>query len=162
VLLAADQRRGRAPEHCVKTGVATSSATRVTAVDLPGASSLQLLFGSAATRAVGFVLRRPRQDVVLNVSPDAWAIWRLRQLVAAGFGAAGAGAGVAGALTGRTGLVVLGAVVLAATVLWGAWMSWCWWVGVRLHAADGHILVHRVSAAFDADARRLFVAALRR
>ena len=69
MLLVADQRRGRAPEHCVKTGVATSSATTVTAVDLPGAQWWQLFVGFGLTRLVATALRRPRQAVVINVSP---------------------------------------------------------------------------------------------
>lgn len=146
----------------MKTGEATSSATKVTAVDLAGAQWLQLLFGSAATRLLAIVLRRPRQAVVLNVSPRAWSIWQWRQIAAAAFGAIGVGLVVAGALTGQTRFVGLGAFVLVATVGWHAWMSWCWWVGVRLRAADGHILVHRVAASFDADARRLFVSGQRR
>jgi hypothetical protein len=162
VLLTADQRRGRAPEHCVKTGVATSSATKVTAVDLVGAQWWQLLFGSGTTSLLGILLRRPREVVVVNVSPAAWAIWQRRQIAAVVFGAIGVGNAVVGLFTGPPAFVVLGALVLIATVSWRAWMSWCWWVAVRLRSADGHILVHRVSSAFDADARRLFLAAQRR
>ena len=72
----------------------------------------------------------------------------------------GVGLAVAGLVaTGRTGFAVFGAVVLGLTILWRAWMTSCWWIGVRLRSADGHVLVHRASAAFDADARRLFLAA---
>jgi hypothetical protein len=41
-------------------------------------------------------------------------------------------------------------------------MAQCWWFGLRLRRDDGHVLVHRASSAFDADARRLFSAAQRR
>jgi hypothetical protein len=162
VLLVADQRRGRAPDHCVKTGQATSAATRATAVDLPGAQWWQLVAGSAATRLVAIVLRRQRQEVVVSISERSWAIWRWRVVAAVVFGALGISSIVVGLVGGRTGFVVFGALVLLATTLWRAWMAWCWWFGLRLRDGDGHVLVHRVSAAFDADARRLFADATRR
>jgi hypothetical protein len=162
VLLVADQRRGRAPDHCVKTGQATSSATRATAVDLPGAQWWQLIIGSVLTRLVAVVLRRPRLSVAINVTPTAWSVWRWRVLVAVVLATGGAGFALAGLVGGRTGLVVLGSIVVVASWLWRAWMARTWWFGLRLRDGDGHVLVHRASAAFDADARKLFVDAQRR
>jgi hypothetical protein len=162
VLLVADQRRGRAPEHCVKTGQATTSATKATAVDLPGAPWWQLIVGSAVTRLIAVVLRRPRLTVVVNITETAWKVWRWRVLLSVVFSALGLAAIAGGLIGGRTGFVVFGALVLVATWLWRAWMAWCWWFGLRLRTDDGHVLVHRASSAFDADARQLFVAAQRR
>jgi hypothetical protein len=162
VLLVADQRRGRAPEHCVKTGQATDSATKATAVDLAGAQWWQLIAGSAVTRLIAVVLRRQRLTVTINITDTAWRVWLWRVVFAVMFGCAGVALVVVGLIGGRTGFVVFGALVLVATWLWRAWMAWCWWFGLRLRNADGHVLVHRVSSGFDADARRLFSEAQRR
>jgi hypothetical protein len=162
VLLVSDQRLGRAPDHCVKTGEATSSATKATAVDLAGAPWWQLFIGSGATSLLATVLRRPRQVVVINVSPRAWAVWRWRVIAATVLASFGVFLVVVGLVGGRTGFAVFGALEIVATLLWRAWMSWLWWFGLRLRAGDGHVLVHRTSSAFDADARRLFADAARR
>lgn len=159
VLLAEDQRRGRAPEHCVKTGVPTADAVRATAVDLPGAPWWQLLAGATLTRAVAFVLRRPRLVVTIGVSPRTWDIWRFRLGTAIVVATAAVGIALGGLLGDHPGFAVFGGIVVVLAWLGRVLTAWRCWFGLRYRHDRGQILVHRASAAFDADARRLFVAA---
>ena len=159
VLLADDQRRHRAPDHCVKTGVATADAVDATAVDLPGARWWQLLAGTTLTRLLAVVLRRPRCKVVISVSSRAWDIWRFRAGVAVVVAMIGAGIAAGGLVGGRPGFGITGAVVFVAGSALRIWSAWRCWFGLRYRHGRGQVLVHRASAAFDADARRLFTAA---
>ncbi|MFT3851283.1 MAG: hypothetical protein QM733_00855 [Ilumatobacteraceae bacterium] len=159
VLLVEDQRRGRAPDHCVKTGIPTADAVQVTAVDLPGAPWWQLLAGATLTRLVALVLRRPRFAVTIDVSQRTWDIWRFRVGTAIVVATAAVGIGLGGLLGDHPGFGVFGGIVVVLAWLGRVLAAWRCWFGVRFRHDRGQVLVHRASAAFDADARRLFVAA---
>ena len=83
VLRGTDQRAGRAPRHCAKTGLPTDGAVRVKAPALRHADIAQLVLGSALTRLVAWVLRRRTFDTVIAVSPLAWQRWQRSLLVPA-------------------------------------------------------------------------------
>ena len=159
VLLVDDQQHGRSPEHCVKTGVATSEAVDASAADLPGAAWWQLLAGATLTRALATLLRRPQCKVVIGVSARAWDIWRFRVGTAIVIAMIGAGIAAGGLVGDHPGFAVAGAVLFVAATVLRIWSAWRCWFGRRYRHHRGQVLVHRASAAFDADARRLFVAA---
>jgi hypothetical protein len=156
VLRGVDQRAGRAPRRCAKTGGPTDGATHVRAVGLTHASLVQLLAGTASARLVAAVLRRPTLDVVIPVSPLAWRRWQRSLLGALTLGAAGAGVLTFGLATGAVPGVVLGSLVLVGSWVLRVRAAHHWWVGVRFRAERDEIVVTRVSGGFDADARALF------
>ena len=162
VLRGDDQRAGRSPRRCVKTGVPTDGATTVRAVALAHADLLHVLAGSGLTRLLAAMLRRPALDVVLAVSPLAWRRWQRALLVPIVGGAAGAALIVVGAATGAAPSIVIGAVLVVAAWLLRARAVVRWWVGVRYRPERDEVVVHRASAGFDDDARRLFARAVLR
>ena len=162
VLRGDDQRAARSPRRCVKTGVPTDGATTVRAVALACADGLQVLAGSGLTRLLAAMLRRPTLDVVLAVSPLAWRRWQRALLVPIVVGAAGAALVVVGAATGATPSIVIGALLVVAAWLLRARAVVRWWVGVRYRPERDDVVVHRASAGFDDDARRLFARAVLR
>jgi hypothetical protein len=156
VLRGVDQRLGRAPRRCVKTGDPTDGATRVRALALERASLVQLVAGSGLARVAAVLLRRPSVDVLLAVSPSAWRRWQRSLLVPVVVGASGAGVMAFGLATGAVPAIVFGASFLAASWLLRVRAAHHWWVGARLRPERDEIVVSRVSAGFDDDARRLF------
>jgi hypothetical protein len=156
VLRGDDQRAGRSPRRCVKTGVPTDGATRVRAVALERADVLQVLVGYGLTRLVATVLRRPSLEVVLAVSPLAWRRWQRALLVPVVIGAAGAALVAFGAGTGAVAAVVIGALLIAGSWVVRGRAVVRSWVGIRFRSAQDEVVVTRASAGFDEDARRLF------
>ncbi len=157
VLRGADQRAGRSPRRCVKTGDPTDGATHVRAVALDRAGALQVLLGSGLTRLAAVALRRPSMDVVVAVSPLAWRRWQRALMVPITIGAAGAGLVVVGIATGAAPAIVFGAVFLVGSWLLRMRAARRWWVGVRYRPDRDEVVVSRVSAGFDDGARDLFV-----
>jgi hypothetical protein len=153
----ADQRAGRVPRRCVKTGLPTDGAVKVAAVALRRADLAQLVAGFALTRVVASVLRRPSFVAVVAVSPQAWQRWQRSLLLPAVVGPAGAALVVVGVLGGAVPAIVFGALFLVAAVLLRVRAARLWWIGARLRPDRDVIVVSRVSAGFDEDARRLFV-----
>jgi hypothetical protein len=147
----ADQRRGRMPTRCVKTGAPTDGATHAWAVELHRADVLWLLLGP--------VLRvgRRSERIVLPLAPAAWASlrWGLGAAVAvAGLGAGALGLGL---VQGDPGLLVLGNLLLVAAWALRALVLWRRWVGVVLRPGGEEISLSRVSPEFGDAARKLFV-----
>jgi hypothetical protein len=159
VLRGDDQRAGRAPRCCVKTGVPTQGATTVRAVALARADGLQTLVGSGLVRLAALVLRRRALDVVVAVSPDAWRRWQRSLTVAVTVGMAGAGL-LAFGVVGAGPTVVIGAVLLTLGWMLRVRAVLRWWIGVRYRPDRDEIVVTRVSSGFDGDARRLFARAV--
>ena len=160
MLRGADQRAGRSPRRCVKTGVPTDGATRVRAVAFERADVAQVLLGTGLARLAAMLLRRPTLDVVIAVSPQAWRTWQRSLIVAVTMGAAGAGLVAFGIATGAVPAIVFGAIFLVASWLLRARAVLRWWVGVRYRPTRDEVVVSRVSAGFDDDARRLFTRAV--
>jgi hypothetical protein len=162
VLREVDQRDERSPAACVKTGQTTDRAIRTRAVGLERTELWEGLAGSTLTLLVARLLRRPTTSVVLAVSAPAWKRWRRRLLRAVLLLSCGLGIVVAGAIRGEVGLIVLGAVL--AVVSWWlrrrAWLA-CW-VGLTYRPQAAETLVTRVHPAFANEARRIYVASLRR
>jgi hypothetical protein len=146
----------------VKTGVPTDSATRGRAVAFERADVLQVLLGTGLVRLAAIVLRRPTLDVVVAVSPLAWRHWQRSLIVAVTLGAAGAGLIAFGIATGAVPAIVFGAIFLAASWALRVRATVRWWIGVRYRPARDEVIVSRVSAGFDDDARRLFTRAVLR
>jgi hypothetical protein len=162
VLRGADQRAGRSPQKCVKTGVPTDGATQVKAVAFDRTDLLQILLGTGLVRLAAMLLRRPTLDVVLAVSPLAWRRWQRSLIIAVTLGASGAGLVAFGIATGAVPAIVFGAIFLVASWLVRARALVRWWVGVRYRPTRDEVVVSRVSAGFDDDARRLFTRAVLR
>jgi hypothetical protein len=162
VLRQFDQRQGRAPTVCVKTGVPTDGATRARAVALPHGDLWESVAGSVLTRLVALVTGRRSPPVVLAVSPAAWKRWRGRLAVAILVTAIGLGLLVVGLVRPDAGMVILGAVFTAAG-WWLRWRSWrAWWVGLHWHRGPDEVIVTRVHPAFADQARAIYVDSIRR
>jgi hypothetical protein len=146
----------------VKTGVPTDGATRVKAIAFERADLLQVLLGTGLVRLAAIVLRRPTLEVVIAVSPLAWRHWQRSLIIAVTVGAAGAGLVAFGLATGAVPAIVIGAIFLAASWVLRARAMLRDWVGVRYRPARDEVVVSRVSAGFDDDARRLFTRAVLR
>jgi hypothetical protein len=157
VLRGTDQRAGRTPRRCVKTGEPTDGAVRIKAVALRRADHVQLVAGFALTRVAAWLLRRPSFPTVIAVSPLAWQRWQRSLLFPAIIGPAGAALLVVGVLIRATPAIVFGTlfVVGAALLRWRATKRW--WIGVRFRPDRDEIVVARASVGFDEDARRLYV-----
>ena len=162
VLRGDDQRAGRSPRCCVKSGVPTDGATTVRVVALEHADVLQVVVGYGLTRLVATVLRRPSLDVVLAVSPVVWRRWQRALIMAIVVGAAGAALVAFGAGTGAGAAIVIGAILVTVSWLLRGRAVVRSWVGVRLRPVRDEVVVSRASAGFDADARRLFARAVLR
>jgi hypothetical protein len=151
-----DQRRGRVPDRCVKRGLRTDGAVHAWAVGLRHADVLWLVLGPAL-RLVGAVARRPREQIVLPVSPPAWSSLRAGLRWAVVVAGLGAGALALGAVQGDVALVALGAVLLVAAWLVRAFVLWRRWVGLVLRPGGEDVALTRVSPEFGEAARALFV-----
>ena len=162
VLRGADQRAGRSPRRCVKSGVPTDSATRVRAVAFERADLGQTLVGSGLVRLAAMVLRRESLDVVISVAPHAWRTWQRSLVIAVTIGAAGAGLLAFGIGTGATPAIVFGAIFVVVAWVVRVRAVLRWWIGVRYRPARDEVVVTRASAGFDEDARRLFTQAVLR
>ena len=146
----------------MKTGVPTDGATYVRAVAVDRADILQVVLGTGLVRLAAILLRRPTVDVVVAVSPLAWRHWQRSLIIAVTVGAAGAGLIAFGIATGAVPALVFGAIFLAGSWALRARAVVRWWIGVRYRPARDEIVVSRVSAGFDDDARRLFTRAVLR
>ena len=163
VLRQFDQRQGRAPTVCVKTGVPTErcdASTERSRCPTPTCGSR-----SPARRSRGFVALvtgRRSPPVVLAVSPAAWKRWRGRLAVAVLVTAIGLGLLVVGLVRPDAGMVILGAVFTAA----GWWLrrrSWrACWVGLHWHRGPDEVIVTRAHPAFADQARAIYVDSIRR
>ena len=152
----ADQRRGRLPDRCVKTGAPTDGAVHAWAVEAARADVLWLVLGPLL-RLVAGVARRRSERIVLPLSAPAWSSLRagLRwAVVAAGLGA---GALVLGAVRADAALVVLGAVLLLIAWAVRAFVLWRRWVGLVLRPGGEEVALTRVSPGFGVAAKALFV-----
>ena len=132
------------------------------AVAFDRADILQVVLGTGLVRLAAMVLRRPTLDVVVAVSPLAWRHWQRSLIIAVTLGSAGAGLVAFGIATGAVPAIVFGAIFLAASWALRVRAMLRWWVGVRYRPARDEVVVSRVSAGFDDDARRLFTRAVLR
>ena len=146
----------------MKTGVPTDGATHVRAVAVDRADILQVVLGTGLVRLAAILLRRQTVDVVVAVSPLAWRHWQRSLITAVTVGAAGAGLIAFGIAAGAVPAIVFGAIFLAGSWALRARAVVRWWIGVRYRPARDEIVVSRVSAGFDDDARRLFTRAVLR
>ena len=151
--LAAEVREDRRPDGWGDTG----EGRRVRSDRL-----LQVLLGTGLVRLAAMLVRRPTLDVVLAVSPLAWRRWQRSLIVAVTLGAAGAGLVVFGIATGAVPAIVFGAIFIVVSWLVRVRAMVRWWVGVRYRPTRDEVVVSRVSAGFDDDARRLFTRAVLR
>ena len=157
----ADQRRGRVPDRCVKSGARTDGAVHAWAVEVGRADVLWLALGPLL-RPIAALVRRRSERIVLPLSPSAWSALRagLRWAVlAAGLGA---GALVLGVAQGDAALGVLGGALLVGAWVVRAVVLHRRWVGVVLRPGGQEVAVTRVSTGFAASAEALFLGSLRR
>ena len=68
ILRADDQRAGRSPTHCVRTGVPTTGAVRIRSIAFERADPLQLVVGDLVASLLALLLRRRGPVVVIAVS----------------------------------------------------------------------------------------------
>jgi hypothetical protein len=162
VLRAADQRAGRAPTHCVRTGVPTERAVRIRAIAFARADVVQLVAGELLASLLALVVRRRGPLVVIAVSPAAWRRWRTALAGPIVVGAGGAGLVVYGVAVGAVAPIVIGGLAVGGAVVLRARAWRRHWISVRHRPERDEIVVSRVSAGFEADARALFAAAVHR
>jgi hypothetical protein len=147
----ADQRRGRLPTRCVKTGVATDGAVHTWAVERGRADVLWLVLGPVLR------LGSRSERVALPLAPAAWS--SLRRGLGAAVVVAGLGAGALGLglVQGDPALAVLGSALLVGAWALRALVLWRRWVGVVLRPGGEEIALSRVSPGFADAARALFL-----
>jgi hypothetical protein len=154
----ADQRRGRVPRRCVRTGVSTDGAVHASAVQVARADVLWLAFGPLL-RPVAAVAGRPAVRVVLPLSPAAWSTLRAGLRWAVVVAGLGGGALALGVVQSDAALVVTGLVLLAVAWLLRALVLWRRWVGLVLRPGGDDVAVSRVDPGFGEEARALFLRA---
>jgi hypothetical protein len=152
----ADQRRGRVPTRCVKTGAATDGAVHAWAVEVARADLLWLALGQVL-RVVALLGRRRSERIALPLSPGAWASLRAGLRWAVVLTGLGGGALALGLVQGDAAVVVLGAVLVAAAWAVRTLVLWRRWVGLELRPGGEEIALSRVSHEFGAGARALFL-----
>ena len=109
---------------------------------------------------VGRLPGHRRCPVALPVSAAVWGIWQRRNVVATSatvFGLVLVGAGVIG-LAGA--VTALGVFVVAIAFVYRTRAHRNFWVTCRLADAGTTIIVEPTHAAFDAQARRIFVSSI--
>ena len=162
VLLVADQQAHRVPVACAKTGEVTDRLAPARVVALRRAARWELAVGTALTRLVALVVRRPSTKVAIPLTERVWKGGRTRVLTGVGVTAAGLGAIVAGVVGGRVGAILFGVPIAAL----GWWLrlraTRMWWVGLTFRPDRGEIAVSRVHESFAAQARRLYEQSVRR
>ena len=160
-LRVADQRQGRIPDRCVRTGTRTDGAVHAWAVQMARADVLWLGFGPLL-RIVAPALRRGAERVVLPLSPAAWSSLRAGLRWAVVVAGLGAGALALGLVQADAALVVLGLVLLAVAWAVRALVLWRRWVGLVLRPGGAEVAVTRVSPEFGEAAKALFLGSVAR
>lgn len=154
VLLLSDQAVGRFPDHCVRSGVQTQMAAKMTAFDRRIAVPVHALPG--VPRMVSLVLGVSAVELSLPVTEAVWKRWRRRELFSSGiavFGAVLAGyAAFERAAGGATVAVIFVVIGLAYRVNARA----RYWVHGTVNRSDGTAIVWPTHSEFDDDARRLY------
>ena len=154
VLRVADQLAGIYPEHCVLSGVETTQAVRLTAIEWSGARWLLGVPGFAFV--AGRLPGRAHCPVALPVSERSWKMWRNRDLGAMSTLTAGVTFFGIGAVAGAAGLAAFGLVVVIAAIAYRTRAHRNFWVTCTLRPADSTIAVESTHRRFDDEARTLF------
>jgi hypothetical protein len=158
VLRVVDQAAGRYPDRCVLSGAETIRAVRLTALQWSGARWLLGVPGFATMLRV--LPGRTHHAVALPVSVRVWRMWRWRNLAALSTMSAGATFAGIGLVTGVSGLVVFGLVVLVAAATYRTRAHRDYWVTCRYRPRDATIVVEPTHPRFDEQARDLYVRSL--
>ena len=151
----ADQRRGRVPDRCIKTGAPTDGAVHAWAVEAARADVLWLVLGPLL-RLASPALRRRSERVVLPLSPQAWSSLRAGLRWAVLVAGLSGGALVLGLIQTDPALVVLGGLLLVVAWAVRALVLWRRWVGLVLRPGGEEVALTRVSPEFGAAAKALF------
>ena len=157
----ADQRRGRVPDRCVRLGTPTDGAVHAWAVGFARADVLWVAIGPLL-RSIARLTRRPTERVVVPLSPQAWASLRAGLRWAVLVAGLGAGALVFGAAQADASLLVLGGVLLLGAWLIRAAVLWRRWVGLVLRPGGDEVVLTRVHPGFAAAAKALFTGSVLR
>ena len=161
VLLVSDLVADRFPTRCVRTGEPTTSATRVWAVASPHADRVVGLLGVVGVLALR-ALGRDALLVPIPVSQGPFGIWRRRAMTWAGATCFGLGLLAVSPFRGGPALAVFGLVLVVLAALARARAHSGFWVSAELRPEEQHVIICRVHPAFDAEARALFLRALKR
>ena len=158
VLRIEDQRAGRFPDVCVLSGVSTSNAVRVRAVEWSGRSWILGIPGVVS------ILRlwpgRSSATVALPIAATVWRMWNRRNTVAQALMMFGLGLVVIGALRERGAIVVIGVFVVVLACAYRTRAAVNYWVTCRLDPSRGCVTVQPTHRSFDAQARALFARSL--
>ena len=158
VLRVSDQEAGRFPDVCVLSGVPTDRAVRLVATRWRGPA---WMLGMPGLRVAGRLAAwSPALPVALPVTAAVWGIWQRRNIAATSamvFGLALIGAGIIGS---ASAVALLGAFVVPVGYVYRTRAHRNFWVTCRLGDAGTTIIVEPTHAAFDAQARRLFVSSI--
>jgi hypothetical protein len=155
-LRTADQRRGRIPDRCIKSGAPTDGAVHAWAVEVGRADLLWLVLGPTL-RLAAPAFRRRTERVVLPLAPPAWSALRAGLRSAVLSAGLGAGALALGIVQADAALIVLGSLLLVLAWAVRALVLWRRWVGLVLRPGGQEVAVTRVSPEFAAAAKAVFV-----
>ena len=161
VLREADQREGRTPHVCMKTGQKTDRAIQARAADFGTASAAwERVAGSRLTIFLARLWRRPVTPLVLPIAEAAWKQWRARLGRVVAINAFALGVFAIAVIRWELGYVLLGSIV--AALGWRmrvrAWRE-CW-VGLEFRSESGDIVISRVHPAFAEEAKQLYVGSI--
>ncbi len=158
VLRIADQQAGRFPDVCVLSGIPTTNAVRVHAVEWRGRSWILGIPGVLS------VLKlwpgRSSATVALPISATVWRMWSRRNTVAMALMMSGLGFVVVGAVRSRGAIVVIGVVVVVLAFAYRTRAAVNYWVTCRLDPSRGCVTVQPTHRSFDEQARALFIRSL--
>lgn len=158
VLRMADQRAGRIPDVCILTGVSTSNAVRLRAVEWSHRSWLLGIPG--ATGAARLWPGRASVPVVLPVDGRIWRMWNRRNGAAIVAMMFGIGLLSIGVLRGAGGPATVGGLILAMACGYRTRAAVNYWVTCRYDPDRDTASITPTHPAFDAQATALFVRAL--
>ncbi len=159
VLRLADQRRDVFPDRCVLSGATTTGAMRMTATVWGGRR--WMLFVPGVVVVLAHVLRRSHVTVSLPATPDVWARWRRRVVLAQGTAAFGGVFTAIGSAVGAAALLAAGVPVFVGAIALWARANRNWWITCVLDPPRAVVVVEPTHLEFDRAAREIFLSSIR-
>jgi hypothetical protein len=158
VLRMADQQAGRYPNVCVLSGVPTSNAVRVRAVQWSGRSWILGIPG--AVPLLRMWPGRSSVPLALPIAAPIWRIWNRRNTIAVALVAFGLGFVVIGVFRSVAPIVVVGVFLVALACAYRTRAARNYWFTCRFDPRRECVTVQPTHRSFDTEARAIFIRSL--